>query len=56
MEERVTAIAPPLPFIHLQFLNVMLERVMEVERDGNSNIVPFPSDRVMFSNVVVVKE
>ena len=48
---RVTESAPPLPFTHSHLLNVMLERVMVVERDGNSNIVPFPFNRVKFSNV-----
>ena len=52
-EERVTEITPPLPLSHLQLLNVILEREMEVESEVNSNIVPFPLNRVIFSNVTL---
>ena len=34
----------------------MLERVKEVDKEMNSKTVPLPSDRVMFSNEVLVKE
>ena len=49
----LTNSAPPLPLSHLQLLNIMLEREMEVESEVNSNIVPFPFNRVMFSNVTL---
>ena len=52
----VTAITPPLPEEQLQFVNVIPEIEREVERDVNSNIVPFPLNRVMFSNVTSLQK
>ena len=44
----------------MQFVNVIPERVSEVEREVNSNTAPFPEDRVMSltftSEVVKVPE
>ena len=50
-EERVTEIAPPLPLSHLQLLNDIPDRVREVESVVNSNILPFPFNRLIFSNL-----
>ena len=56
LEESATEIAPPFPSLHEQLLNVIPDRVTFEESDPNSNIVPLPSERVMFSNVLFVKE
>ena len=56
LEESATEIAPPFPSLHEQLLNVMPESVRFALSDANSNIVPLPSERVMFSNVLFVKE
>ena len=55
-DEDITEITPPFPSLHEQLLNVISDSVTFEESDVNSNIVPFPSERVMFSNVVFVKE
>ena len=38
---------PPFPFVALQFVNVIPVSVSGVERDVNSNTLPFPEDRVI---------
>ena len=55
-DEDNTEITPPFPSLHEQLLNVMPDRVTFEESDTNSNIVPSPVDRVIFSKVVLVKE
>ena len=47
----LTYTPPPYPPLAVQCLNVMDGSVNDEERDVNSNTLPFPLNRVMFSNV-----
>ena len=49
----LTYTPPPYPSLAVHPLNVMDGRVNDEGSEVNSNIVPFPLDRVIFSNVTL---
>ena len=54
--EILAYITPPYPFVHVQFVNDIPERLSEWTSDFSSNIVPFPELRVMLTKEVSEKE